>query len=77
MSEKHKKVCAALSYIEQSFILVSAITGCVSISDFSSLVGIPIGVASYAVALRMYTITAEIKKYESIINKKRKKSIIK
>ena len=34
MSKKHKKVCTVLNYIEKSLILVSAITGCVSISTF-------------------------------------------
>ena len=34
MSKKHKKVFTVLNYIEQSLALVSAITECVSISDF-------------------------------------------
>ena len=29
MSKKHKKVCTALNYTEQSFNLVSASSGCV------------------------------------------------
>ena len=41
------------------------VTGCVTISDFASL-GITIG-------LKVCAITAGIKKYKSIINKKRKK----
>ena len=35
-----------LNYIKQSLILVSVISGCVSISAFASLVGIPIGITS-------------------------------
>ena len=58
---------------EHLLILTSAVTGCVSISAFSSLVGLPIGTASSAVALKICTITAGIKKYKSIIKKKRKK----
>ena len=32
MSKKSKKVCTVLNYIEQSFTLISAFTGCVSIA---------------------------------------------
>ena len=38
VSKNHKKVYKVLNYIEQSFILVSAITSFVSISVFASLV---------------------------------------
>ena len=58
---------------EHLLILTSAVTGCVSISAFSSLVGLPIGTASSAVALKICAITAGIKKYKSLIKKKRKK----
>ena len=43
MSREHKKVCATLKYFEDVFILASTITGCISISSFASLLGIPIG----------------------------------
>ena len=49
MSKKRKKVCTTLNYIEHFLILGSTITGCVSISAFASLVGIPIGVMSSAI----------------------------
>ena len=38
MSEKHRKVCTAVS-------------GCVSVSAFASLVGIPVGITSSAVGV--------------------------
>ena len=40
---------------------------------FVSLVGIPIGITSSAVGLKICAITAGIKKFKSIINKKKKK----
>lgn len=43
-------------------ILVSAITGCVSVSVFASLVGIPASIASFAVELKICAKTAGIKK---------------
>ena len=73
MSKKHKKVCTILNYIEHVLILGYTITGCVSISSFASLVGIPIGIISSAIGLKYCAITAGIKKYKSIIKKKTKK----
>ena len=73
MSKKHKKVCTALNYIECFLTLPSTITGCISISAFDSLLGIPIGITSSAIGLKICTITAGIKKYQSIIKKKEKK----
>ena len=49
ISRKHKKVCTAVNYIEHFFVLASAITGCMSISVFASLLGIPIGITSSAI----------------------------
>ena len=51
MSKKNKKVCRVFNYISHSFIVFSIITGCVSISDFASLVGIPIVITSSAIPL--------------------------
>ena len=64
ISKKHKKVCTTLNYIEYFLILDSAITGCVSISAFASLVGTPIGITSSAIGLKICAITAGIKKVE-------------
>ena len=47
MSKKHKKVCRVLNYIDPLLIGISTTTGCVSISAFTSLVGIPKGLTSY------------------------------
>ena len=67
ISKKHKKVCTTLNYIENFFILASTIAGCVSISDFASLVCIPIGVTSSAIKLKICAIIAGIKRYKSIV----------
>ena len=77
MSKKHKKVFRVLNYIEHLLIAISTIAGCVSISAFASLVGIPIGITSSAIGLKIWVITTVIcviiKKYKSIIKKKRKR----
>ena len=72
VSKKHKKVCATLNFIENFLILLSTITGCISISAFSSLIGIPIGITSSAIGFIICAITARIKNYKSIIKRKKK-----
>ena len=54
-------------------ILASTITGCISISAFVSLLGIPIGITNSAIGLKICAITVGIKKFKSIIKKKKKK----
>ena len=76
MSKKHKKVCTTLNYIEHFLILASTITRCISISAFASLLGIPIGNMSSAIGLKICEIAAGIKKYESIIKKKKHDKIV-
>ena len=72
MSKKHNKLCRVLNYIEHLLILVS-VTGCVSISSFSSLVGVPVGITSPVVRLQVCVTTAGIETYKSIIKKKKSK----
>ena len=45
-------------------------------SAFASLLGIPIGIISSAIGLNIYEITAEIKKYKSMIKKKTHDKIV-
>ena len=61
MNKKRKKVCTTLNYIEHFLVLGSTITGCISISAFASLVGIPIGITSSAIGLNICEITTAIK----------------
>ena len=51
----------------------STVTGCISKSAITSLVAVPVSVASSTVGLKICGITASIKKYKSIIKKKKKK----
>ena len=60
MGKKHKKGCTTLNYIQHIPILVSNITGCISISVFNSLVGIPIGITISALGLKACAITVGI-----------------
>ena len=74
MSRKHGKICATLNYIEYLIILASTVTRCASISIFLFLVGIPVGIVSFALGLKNYVITTWIKKYKSMIKNNRRKA---
>ena len=76
MSKKHEKFCRALNYMDNSLLAISAITECVSISDFAPLVDIPIGITSSAIGSKICVITTRIKNCKSII-KNKGRSIIK
>ena len=52
-----------MNYIENLLILLSTVSGCVSVSAFAALVGIPIEITSSAIGLKICVITAAIKKY--------------
>ena len=68
------KRCAELEITLSIFLFfVSVLTGYVLISAFISLVGLPVGITSSAVDLKICAITAQLKKYKSVIKKKRKK----
>ena len=55
------------------FILVSTITGWVSISEFASLASGTVGIMSFTVGINICAIAAGIKKYKSILKKNKKK----
>ena len=57
----HTKACTASNYIERLLIFASAVTGCLSISGFATLVSILIRITSSAVGLKIGAITAGIK----------------
>ena len=64
-----------INYVEQLLILASAVTECVSVFAFASLVAIPVGIISSALGIKICTITAGIKKCKS--GKKRRRSMMK
>ena len=73
ISKKHKKVCTILNNIEDFLILISTVTGRASISFLDSLVGIAVGITNFEIGLKIFAVTAGIKKHKSIIKKKKKK----
>ena len=63
----------SLNYVKHMLILALTVIGCVSISAFASLVFVPVGITNSAVGTKIFAITARIKKYKSIIKKKKEK----
>ena len=57
MNKKYKNTCGNLNYFDHCLLFISAVTGLVLISAIASLVGIPIGIKSSAVGLRMCATT--------------------
>ena len=74
ISEKHKKTCKTLDYTEHLLFLASTVTGCISISAFAYLVGIPVGIERSAAEIIIFIATTGIKKCKSIIKKKKEKT---
>ena len=74
MSEKHKKTCRYVNYVENLLILLSAVTGCVLVSafaslvfapvdirsSFASLIFVPVDITSSAIGVKICAITAGI-----------------
>ena len=73
-NKKHKNTCRNSNYFKNFLLFISAVAFCVSVSTFASLVGNAVGITSHAVELKICALTARIKKYKSIIIKKRKKN---
>ena len=69
-SKKLSKYIAAFDYIDKILIVLSAITGGVSICSFTSIVGAPIGTASARLTL-IFSLAIEI--VEKLLNITRKK----
>ena len=68
---KSIKVCKALDYFAHFLKIVSAGSGCVSISAFASLVVVLVVIISSAVKSKICALIARIKNVKSIMKKKR------
>ena len=66
MSKKYNNVRRVLNYFEHFLVFISAVSGCFSISVFASLVGVPVGIASSTVELKICALNVGIKSYKSI-----------
>ena len=74
-SKKLSKYVTAFDYIDKVLIAVSATSGGVSITSFTSVVGAPVGIASASFTLIFSLTTGIVKKLLNITRKKRKSMI--
>ena len=70
--KKLNKYVAVFDYIDQASIVLSA-TIIISIISFTSIVGVPVGIASSSVTLLFFLTTRIFKKLLNITRKKKKK----
>ena len=61
ISKKHKMICTTLNYIEHFLVVLSTITGYVSISAFASLIGITMQTESSAIKINIAQKLQELK----------------
>ena len=73
MRKKLSKYIAAFDYIDKTLIVLSATSGGISIISFTSVTGIPAGLASASFTLVFSVTTGIIKKLLKITRKKKKK----
>ena len=61
ISKKQKMICTTLNYIEHFLVVLSTITGYVSISAFASLIGITMQTESSAIKINIAQKLQELK----------------
>ena len=74
-SKKLSKYVAVFNYIDQALIVLSATSGEVSITLFTSIVRAPVGIASASLTLLFSLATGIVKKLLNITRKKERKSM--
>ena len=72
--KKLSKYFATFDYIDKILIVLSATSGAVSIVSFTSIVGMPVGIASQSFTWIFSLTTGMIKKLLSITRKKKEKA---
>ena len=73
MSKKLSKYIAAFDYIDKTLIVLSSTSGGISIISFTSVIGIPAGIAKASFTLIFSLTTRIIKKLLKATRKKEKK----
>ena len=73
MSKKLSKYIASFNYIDKTLIFLPATSGVISIISFTSVTGVPAGLASASFTLVFSLATGIIKKLLKVTRKKKKK----
>ena len=75
MSKKISKYIAAFDYFDKNSIVLSATIGGISIISFTSLIGVPVGIASASFSL-VFSLTAGIIKKLLKMTRNKKRYIV-
>ena len=73
MSKRLRKYIASFDYFDKSLIVLSKISGSISIASFATVIGIPIGIASASLSLIFSLCTGLAKKLLKASRNKKKK----
>ena len=65
-----------LNYFQNFLAFISAVSAWVSMSVFTSLVSVPVGIVSSAAGIKVCAITAGIKTKRNQLSRKRRESMI-
>ena len=74
MSKNLSKYIASLEYFGKSLIVLSIITGSISIASFATIIGAPIGIMITTCSLAFSVTAGFVKKYLKTIRNKKKKT---
>ena len=74
MSKRYSKYVFSFYYSDKSLIVLSVITGSISIALFAILIGAPAGIASASFSLAFSISTGTVKKLKTTRSKKKKKN---
>ena len=73
MSKRLSKYIASFDYFDKSLIVLSVITGSISVASFVNVIGVPVGMVSASFSLACSISTGIVKKlFKTIRNKKKK-----
>ena len=73
MSKKLSKYIAAFDYFDKALIVLSGTSGVISITSFTSITAVPVGIASASYNLVFFLTTGIVKKLLKITRNKKKK----
>ena len=73
MSKRLSKYIASFDYFDKSLIVLSVITGSISVASFVNVIGVPVRMVSASFSLACSISTGIVKKlFKTIRNKKKK-----
>ena len=73
MSKRLSKYIASFDYLDKSLIVLSVVTGSISIASFATVIGTPVGIMSASCSLAFSITTGFVKKFLKTTRNNKKK----